>query len=519
LIHKAGFSMVLLVVVAMLGGFLGSRLPSGFLPEEDQGYFYLNVQLPTAASLERTADVAKKIEGILKETPGVQTYDTIGGFSLLSIANSSYNAFYFVTLKPWDERTPEGLTADVIMRRLNQRLAGLPDAQAFAFAPPAIPGIGTSGGATFMLEDRSGQGVEFLAQNTERFLEAARQRPEFALLTTTFIPTVPQVFADVDRDKVLKQGVDLHSVYETLQAFMGGLFVNYFNRFGRVWQVYVQAEGEFRTKADNVGLFRVRNSDGTTVPLSTMVTMKTTSGPEFTNRFNGYRAAQINGILAPGYSSAQARQALEEVFAQTMPPEMGYDYSGMSFQEQVASQGVPASAIFGLSLLFVFLILAAQYESWSLPFSVLLTTPIAVFGAFTALWLRAFENNVYAQIGLVMLIGLSAKNAILIVEFAKVEFEGGKSIIDAALAAARLRLRPILMTAFAFILGVLPLAIASGAGAVGRQIMGTAVIGGMLAASVIAIFLIPVSFYFVERVSHRREAEQVPAQQPVPASH
>jgi HAE1 family hydrophobic/amphiphilic exporter-1 len=317
---------------------------------------------------------------------------------------------------------------------------------------------------------------------------------------------------------VLKQGVDLRSVYQTLQAFMGGLFVNYFNRFGRVWQVYVQAEGEFRTQAENVGLFRVRNGDGDTVPLSTMVTMKTTSGPEFTNRFNGYRAAQINGILAPGYSSAQARQALEEVFAQTMPPEMGYDYSGMSFQEHVASQGVPASAIFGLSLLFVFLILAAQYESWSLPFSVLLTTPIAVFGAFTALWLRAFENNVYAQIGLVMLIGLSAKNAILIVEFAKLEVEAGKPIIDAALAAARLRLRPILMTAFAFILGVVPLAIASGAGAVGRQIMGTAVIGGMLAASVIAIFLIPVSFYVVERLSHRREAEQVPAQQPLPAT-
>jgi len=312
--------------------------------------------------------------------------------------------------------------------------------------------------------------------------------------------------------------VDVHSVYQTLQAFMGGLFVNYFNRFGRVWQVYVEAEGEFRTQAENVGLFRVRNGDGQTVPLSTMVTMKTASGPEFTNRFNGYRAAQINGILAPGYSTAQARQALEEVFAQTMPPEMGYDYSGMSFQEQVASQGVPASAIFGLSLLFVFLILSAQYESWSLPFSVLLTTPIAVFGAFLALWLRAFENNVYAQIGLVMLIGLSAKNAILIVEFAKAEFEGGKSIIDAALAAARLRLRPILMTAFAFILGVLPLAIASGAGAVGRQIMGTAVIGGMLAASVIAIFLIPVSFYVVERVSHGRQEHEVSAPQPAPAT-
>ena len=513
LIRKAGFSMVLLLVVAVFTGLLGSRLPSGFLPEEDQGYFFLNVQLPTAASLQRTDNVAKHIEGILRETPGVQTFNTVVGFSLLSFVNATYNAFYFVTLKPWDERDPQGLTADVIMRRLNQRLAGLPEAQAFAFAPPAIPGIGTSGGATFMLEDRSGQGIEFLAQNTDRFLQAARQRPEFAALTTTLIPTVPQVFADVDRDKVLKQGVDLGSVYQTLQAFMGGVFVNYFNRFGRVWQVYVQAEGDFRTEADNVGQFRVRNSDGQTVPLSTLVKMETTYGPEFTVRFNGYRAAQINGILAPGYSSGQGMQALEEVFAQTMPREMGYDYSGMSFQEKVAAEGVPASVIFGLSLLFVFLILAAQYESWSLPFSVLLTTPVAVFGAFAALWLRAFENNVYAQIGLVMLIGLSAKNAILIVEFAKVEYEGGKSIVDAALAAARLRLRPILMTAFAFILGVVPLALASGAGGVGRQIMGTGVIGGMLAASVIAIFLIPVSFYVVQRLSRRRQEHELAAQQ------
>jgi len=505
LIRKMGFAMLLLVAFAALAGWFGSRLPTSFLPQEDQGYFYLNVQLPVAASLQRTDEVCKQIEAILKETPGVETFNMVVGFSMLSFSNTTFNAFSFIMLKPWGERDAQGLTAEVIMRRLNQRLAGLTEAQAFAFSPPAIPGVGTSGGITFMLEDRAGQGVDFLAQHTNKFLEVARTRPEFASLTTTFIPSVPQVFADVDHDKVMKQGVDLSGVYRTLQAFMGGAFVNYFNLFGRVWQVYVQAEGEYRTTPENVGQFRVRNAEGQAVPLSTLLSMKTIYGPEFTIRFNGYRAAQINGSVAPGYSTGQAMAALEQVFAETMPSEMGYDYMGMSFQEKMAAQGVPASVIFGLSLMVVFLILAAQYESWTLPFSVLLSTPIAVFGAFLVLWLRAFENNVYTQVGLIMLIGLAAKNAILIVEFAKLEAERGKPLIEAALTGARLRLRPILMTAFAFILGAVPLAIASGAGAKSRQVLGTAVIGGMTAASLLAIFLVPASFYVVERLFRRKK--------------
>ena len=314
---------------------------------------------------------------------------------------------------------------------------------------------------------------------------------------------MPQLFADVDRDKVLKQGIDLASVYQTLQAFMGGAFVNYFNRFGRVWQVYVQAEGAFRTRAENVGQFYVRNSQGNAVPLSTLVTMKDSYGPEFTVRFNEYRAAQINGILAPGYSTQQGMQALEEVFAQTMPRDMGFDYSGMSFQEQVAAQGVPASVILGFSVLVAFLLMAALYESWTLPFAVLLATPIAICGSLGALWLRHSELDVFSQIGLLMVIGLAAKNAILIVEFAKVAYERGMSLVDAALEGVRVRRRALFMTSFAFILGCVPLWTAVGAGAVGRRILGTVVIGGMLADTLIASLFISVSFYVSERFSRR----------------
>ena len=514
LVRKSVVALVLLVAFGALAGFFGNRVPTSFLPDEDQGYFYVNMQLPNSASMERTKEAAAQVEQILRNTPGVQSEATVVGFSLLSFVRTSYNAFFFVTLKPWDERTSNAEQFQTIKAHINQQLSRLPSAIAFGFSPPAIPGVGTAGGFTFVLEDRSGGDVQFLAKNVATFMQAASKRPEIAGLSTTFLPSVPQEFVDVDRDKVLKQGVPLSDVYRTIQAFMGGYFINYFNRFGRQWQVYIEAEGEDRAKAENVGQFYVRNIKGDNVPLSTLTTVKSRMGPEFTMRFNEYRSAQINGSAAPGFSSDQATTALEEVFKQTMPSEMGFDYLAMSFQEQKAREGVPPAVIFGISLLFVFLILSALYESWSLPLSVLLSTPVAVFGAFAVLWLRRFlagifyppymvqiESDVYAQIGLVMLIGLTAKNAILIVEFAKDEFDKGKPLVDSALDGARLRLRPILMTSFAFILGCVPLWTAAGAGSVARRIMGTTVIGGMAAASAIGIFFVPAIFYMVEKWS------------------
>jgi HAE1 family hydrophobic/amphiphilic exporter-1 len=506
LIRKRGFSMLFLGGVAAAALVFGDTLPAGFLPTEDQGYFYLNIQLPDAASLQRTDAFARRVEAILRETKGVQYYSTVVGNSLLTQTNSTYSAFMFVALKPWGERRSRDTSLQAIMDSINDRVDKLPEGRAFAFAPPAISGIGTSGGLSFMVEDRAGHAVDYLAENVDRFMDAARKRPELVRLNSSLNARVPQVFANVDRDKTLKQGVELQDVYQTLRAFMGSLFVNEFNRFGRAWQVYIAAEPASRAKAEDVKAFYVRNGKGEMLPLSSVVSIEARQGPEFTSRFNEYRAVEITGTPASGYSTVQAMNALQEVASSVLPKDMGYEWNALSYQQKKAQEEVSPAAVFGLSLFVVFLILAAQYENWALPFSVLLSTPIAVFGAFFALWMRTFENNVYAQIGLVMLIGLAAKNAILIVEFARHEHMKGTPVTDAALAGARLRLRPILMTAFAFILGTLPLAIASGSGAVARQILGTTVIGGMLAATLIAIFIVPVTFCVVEFTRERFRA-------------
>ncbi|MGA2113162.1 MAG: efflux RND transporter permease subunit [Bryobacteraceae bacterium] len=533
ILRKSVVALVVLIGFGTAGFWIAGKLPTSFVPDEDQGYFYLNIQLPNAASLQRTEEVLAKIQKIASATPGVRDVTAVSGFSLLSFVRASYSGFVWISMKEWGDRKTRAEQFQTIKAHLNAELSRLPDAVAFGFSPPAIPGVGTSGGVTFILEDRSGADPAFLAGNLNQFMMAARKRPEIGSLTTTFLPSVPQEFVTVDRDKVIKQGVAINDVYRTIQTFMGGFFVNYFNRFGRQWQVYVEAEGAYRTKAENVGQFYVRNSAGEMVPLSALTKFESRNGPEFTMRFNEYRSAQINASAAPGYSSNQAMAALEKTFAQTMPAQMGFDYSGMSFQEKKAQEGVSPSVIFGFSLLFVFLILAALYESWSLPFGVLLSTPIAVFGAFGVLWLRRvilghflpaymvqIENDVYSQIGLVMLIGLAAKNAILIIEFAKDEFEKGKPLADAALEGARLRLRPILMTSLAFILGCVPLWTASGAGAVARQIMGTTVIGGMAAASAIGIFFVPAAFYLVEKLSGAASRPLVPGlpQEPLPGA-
>ena len=520
--HKVGRAAILLVVLVAALLLLFRIVPAGFVPEEDQAYIMAGVIMPDSASLQRTDVVMKQVEVILAEYDAVQNATVVAGYSIMSGTLQPNAGMVFIQLKDWDDRPAAEDHARELVRRLNADFTGrIKEGMAFAFGPPAIPGLGTGSGFTMMLQDRGGNSPEYLFEQSRKFIEAATARPEIGSAITLFRPSSPQIFLDIDDGKALKLGVPLADVNTSVGAFLGGAYVNDFNRFGRLYKVYVQAEPEYRNTIDGINMFYVRNVKGDRVPLSTMVETSNSSGPEFTNRFNLFRSAKITGQPAPGYSSAQALTALEEVAAATLPGDMGIAWADMSYQEKAAAGS--GAVVFLMALVFVFLILAAQYESWSLPLSVLAGTPIAVFGAIAGLFIarqfsESYENNVFAQIGLVMLIGLAAKNAILIVEFAKVESEKGKDAVEAAMAAARQRFRPILMTAFSFILGVLPLLVASGAGAEARKVMGMTVFSGMLVATLIGVLVVPALYVMVDRYIARSKPVAKTGEQDTPAA-
>ena len=511
--RKMKRSVVFIVIMTLGAGIFGSLVPGGFIPEEDMGYLFVNVQLPNAASIQRSDVVTKDIEKILKEIPEIDFITTATGYSILSGAMTSNTGFLFVSLKDWAERD---LTANEVIAKINKKLyLGIKDAQAFAFGPPAIPGLGNGSGFSIMLQDKAGNTPEYLSENAMKFIKAANERPEIGSARTTFQATVPQRFIDIDKEKALKLGVNLSDLYTTIGAFMGGAYVNDFTRFGRLYKTYIQAEPEYRVDESGINKFFIKNNKGDMVPLSTIATVKPISGPDYTTRFNLYRSVEVTGAPASGFTSDQARNALKEVAAEVLPQEMGYAWNAMSFQEEKASGSL--AVILTFSLVFVFLILAAQYESWSLPFSILLGTPFAIFGALFALWIGrlispTFENNIFAQVSFVMLIGMAAKNAILIVEFAIDEFKKGASLVDAAMEAAKERFRPILMTAFSFILGVFPLVIASGSGAEARKVMGVALLGGMGIATFLGVFMYPMLFVLIGKIAgyeKKREKEKL----------
>jgi len=487
-----------------------TSLPGGFVPDEDQGYFFVNVQLPDGASAERTREVLDRVNGWIDELPAITGYITIGGYSFLgSVQGSNYGAIIVVT-EAWGDRKSKDLHVQSLIGTLQARLSGIQEATTFAFGPPAISGLGAAGGFSMELQDRGGVGLQQLETFASDIVRAGFQSPVVARLNQDFSANVPQIFVDVDRNRVKTYGIPLQSVFSTLQANLGSAYVNDFNRFGRTWRVMVQADQQFRSEVEDIGRLEVRNRDGEMVPISALATIRDTVGPQVISHFNMFPSAQVTGSASPGYSSGEATNEMEAIAAQTLPSSMGYEWSGVTYQQKVAGNAAPF--IFGLAILFVFLFLAAQYESWSIPVAVMLAVPLAILGAALFTLVRGMDNNVYMQIGLVLLIGLSAKSAIMIVEFAKQLHEEGRSVIDAALESARLRFRPILMTAFSFILGVIPLVIASGAGAESRKSLGTAVFGGMLIGTVGGVFLIPLLYVAVvgtvERLGRKRAGDR-----------
>jgi HAE1 family hydrophobic/amphiphilic exporter-1 len=500
--RKIKRGVVFIIIMTVATGIVGSLVPGGFIPEEDMGYFYVNVQLPNAASIQRTDEISKQVEAILREYEEIKFVTTAAGYSLLSGAMTSNSAMLFASLIEWGDRD---LTAAQLVTEINKRLSTeIEGAQVFAFGPPAIPGLGNGSGFSIMLQDRGGHDPAYLSEYMMKFLKAANEHPSIGKAFSTFQASVPQRYLDLDREKALKLGINLNDLYTTVGAFMGGSYVNDFTRFGRLYKTYIQAEPEYRVDESQISNFFIKNNAGEMVPLGTVATIVPISGPDYTQRFNLYRSVEVTGGPAEGFTSEQARDALKEVAAGVLPDDMSYAWNAMSFQEEKASGSL--MMILSFSLLFVFLILSAQYESWSLPFSILLGTPFAIFGALFALWVSrffspTFENNIFAQVSFVMLIGMAAKNAILIVEFANDEFKNGASLYDAAMTAAKSRFRPILMTAFSFILGVFPLVIATGSGAEARKVMGVALFGGMALATFLGVFLYPMLFIFIGKIA------------------
>ena len=510
LVRQTFLMMTLFVILVSGTGYFFTKLPTGFLPTEDQGYAIMGAQLPDAASLERTREVTNKISAILKKTPGVRGWFLIGGNSLLDGATVSNAATFYLDLKPFEERAghPEQALMP-ILGHIMKEVRSIPEAMIFAFPPPAIMGLGTTGGFEMRVENQGGTNLVELQQVVDEMVRAGNAQSGLTQLQSPFRSGVPQLFVDIDRDKAKSLGLPLSTVFGTLQANLGSAYVNDFNKFGRTWQVRVQADQKFRLKPEDIRRLEVRNDAGRMIPLGTFSQISTVNGPQIIPRYNLYPSASVSGSAAPGHSSGQAMALMEQMADQKLPAGMGIEWTGMSFQEKRV--GNQAIFIFGLGVLMVYLVLAAQYESWLMPAAVILVVPLALMGTVIAVAVRGMDNNVYTQIGVVLIIALASKNAILIVEFAR-ELRGrGRSILDAAVEASRLRFRPILMTSFAFILGIFPLVNATGAGAASRQSLGTAVFGGMLAATILAVFFVPVFFVVMQRLSEYRRRRPVAA--------
>ncbi len=501
IVRQTSLTLIMFAVMLGLTLYIFTSVPGGFIPDEDQGYFFVQCELPDGATLNRSDEITARVIDIIKSTPGVSDVITISGYSILDSLNINNMSCCFVALDKWDDRTDPSLHVNEIVASIQKEFSKIREAQCVAFLPPPITGLGNASGFEFQLQDRASAGIDQLEQVANDFTAAANADDTLMRVNSNLQANVPQLYLDVDRVKAKRLNIKLQDVFDTLQAYLGSAYINDFNLYGRTFKVMVQADHAFRSKVADITQLEVRDGQGNMIPLDTIVKVTETAGPQTIFRFNLYPSSQITGAPKKGKSTGQAIAALKDIADKTLPPSMDYDWSGVTFQQIQAGNMAPI--IFSLALVFVYLFLAAQYESWSIPMAILLSVPLAIFGAILATFMRAYDNNIYTQVGLVLLIGLSSKSAILIVEFAKELRGNGKSVVEAAIEAARLRFRPILMTAVSFILGVLPLVVATGAGAASRRSLGTAVFGGMTAATVFGVFLIPVLYVVIQKLSDR----------------